>query len=74
MQFLTVKDTVDIISAITPDEKIEIESVITVLKKKYQRKRTERQQELLENQVQHMKDIPMKNLKNFVRNKKIETE
>ena len=49
-----------------------MDSVIGVLKKKYQKQRGARQKELLENHTKHMQDVSMEALKNFMRGEEVE--
>ena len=49
-----------------------MDSVIAVLKKKYQKQRGTRQKELLENHTKHMQDVTMESLKTFLRGEKVE--
>ena len=61
-----------LISGISANEKIEMDSVISVLKKKYQKQRSTRQKELLENHTKHMQDVTMEDLKTFLRGEEVE--
>ena len=61
-----------LISGISGNEKIEMDSVIAVLKKKYQKQRGTRQKELLENHTKHMQDVTMEALKTFLRGEEVE--
>ena len=49
-----------------------MDSVITVLKKKYQKQRGTRQRELLENHTKHMQDVTMDELKSFLKGEEVE--
>ena len=49
-----------------------MDSVIAVLKKKYQKQRGSRQKELLENHTRHMQDVTMDALKDFLRDEEVE--
>ena len=61
-----------LISGISANDKIEMDSVIAVLKKKYQKQRSTRQKELLENHTKHMQDVTMEDLKTFLRGQEVE--
>ena len=57
--------------AISANDKIEMESKIKSLKSKYQKKRGFRQQQLLSNQIEHMEDVPLESVTEFLEKEEI---
>ena len=54
------------------DDKIIMDSTLKVLKKKHQKARGKRQQQLLDDQVAHMKDHSLDRVQHFIQNTDIQ--